>query len=338
GARGTAVPCGGVAPRGGPQPLAGRSLAALRADPGAAGVRARGDRAEALSPLSHGGHGARRASRPARSGDPSLDPLVRADLPRAAAPLRHRRAVRPRATDRGALRARARAPPFARVSGPARAREPALPGHRRRPDHRPAQAPPGVPLCRHRDRIQPAQDEELGEARSARARDGQGRRRSPLDAGGLLMAIASGYLAAVQDPPFVTSVFHPTAFSEGSHLAFAHALAIALLRETALTILHAGRDFLAEDEWTKFPAVRRTLEAWGCLEPGSPRSAVLEELNVRVKKVNLRSLRPAAAIHEYVTKHDIDLVVLATESGGGLPAWLDHSGSEPGRGGARLMT
>ncbi|HKA15192.1 MAG TPA: universal stress protein [Myxococcota bacterium] len=142
----------------------------------------------------------------------------------------------------------------------------------------------------------------------------------------------------MQDPPFVTSVFHPTDFSEGSHLAFAHALAIALLRETELTILHAGRDFLAEDEWTKFPAVRRTLEAWGCLEPGSPRSAVLEELNVRVKKVNLRSLRPAAAIHEYVTKHDIDLVVLATESGGGLPAWLDHSVSERVAREARLMT
>jgi hypothetical protein len=101
----------------------------------------------------------------------------------------------------------------------------------------------------------------------------------------------------MQEPNFVSSVFHATDFSDASYLAFAHALAVALLRETDLTILHAGRDFLAEDEWTKFPAVRRTLESWGCLEPGSPRSAVLEQLNVRVKKVNLRSLRPAAAIH-----------------------------------------
>jgi nucleotide-binding universal stress UspA family protein len=142
----------------------------------------------------------------------------------------------------------------------------------------------------------------------------------------------------MQEPIFVTSVFHPTDFSEGSHLAFAHALAIALLRETDLTILHAGRDFLAEDEWTKFPAVRRTLESWGCLEPGSPRSAVLEELNVRVKKVNLRSLRPAAAVHRYVSDHEIDLLVLATEGRDGLPGWLKPSLAESVARETKLMT
>jgi nucleotide-binding universal stress UspA family protein len=142
----------------------------------------------------------------------------------------------------------------------------------------------------------------------------------------------------VQELPFVTSVFHPTDFSEGSHLAFAHALAVALLRETELTILHAGRDFLAEDEWTKFPAVRRTLESWGCLEPGSPRSAVLEELNVRVKKVNLRGRRPAAAIHKYVTEHEIDLIVLATEGRDGLPSWLHESVAERVARESSLMT
>ena len=142
----------------------------------------------------------------------------------------------------------------------------------------------------------------------------------------------------MQGLPFVTSVFHPTDFSEGSHLAFAHALAVALLRETELTILHAGRDFLAEDEWTKFPAVRRTLESWGCLEPGSPRSAVLEELNVRVKKVNLRGRRPAAAIHKYVTEHEIDLIVLATEGRDGLPSWLHESVAERVARESSLMT
>ena len=72
----------------------------------------------------------------------------------------------------------------------------------------------------------------------------------------------------MREPAFVTSVFHPTDFSEASHLAFAHALAIALLRQTDFTILHTGREFLAEDEWKKFPAVRRTLESWGVLAPG----------------------------------------------------------------------
>ena len=142
----------------------------------------------------------------------------------------------------------------------------------------------------------------------------------------------------MSEPGFVSSVFHPTDFSEGSHLAFAHALAVALLRETDLTILHAGRDFLAEDEWTKFPAVRRTLESWGCLAPGSPRSAVLEQLNVRVKKVNLRSLRPAAAIQRYVAEHEIDLLVLATEGRAGLPGWLQPSLAESVARESRLMT
>ena len=82
------------------------------------------------------------------------------------------------------------------------------------------------------------------------------------------------------DAPFVDSIFHPSDFSEASLDAFAHALAIALIRQTNLTILHSGADFLGEDEWTKFPAVRKTLERWGLLAPGSPRSAVFDELKV----------------------------------------------------------
>ena len=140
------------------------------------------------------------------------------------------------------------------------------------------------------------------------------------------------------EPPFVSSVFHPTDFSEASHLAFAHALAIALLRQCDFTILHTGRDFLAEDEWKKFPAVRRTLESWGVLAPGSPRSAVLDQLDVRVKKVNLRGRSPAAAIHHYVSEHDVDLIVLATEGRAGMPAWLQPSIAERVARETRLMT
>jgi nucleotide-binding universal stress UspA family protein len=128
--------------------------------------------------------------------------------------------------------------------------------------------------------------------------------------------------------PFVSSIFHPTDFSEASHLAFAHALAIALVRKAELTILHSGRDFLAEDEWSKFPAVRRTLETWGCLEPGSPRSAVLQELQVGIRKVNLRKRSPVAAILSYLEEHETDLIVVATEGRDGLPAWLHPSVAE----------
>lgn len=128
--------------------------------------------------------------------------------------------------------------------------------------------------------------------------------------------------------PFVRTVFHPTDFSEASHRAFAHALAVALLRKTELTILHSGRDFVAEDAWVRFPAVRRTLEAWGCLEPNSPRSAILDQLDVRIKKVNLRARNPVSAIIEYLGDHETDLIVLATRGREGLPAWLKPSVAE----------
>ena len=64
--------------------------------------------------------------------------------------------------------------------------------------------------------------------------------------------------------PLVRSVVHPTDFSAASENAFAHALAIALVRRTTLKILHVGaRRPRAEVPWTSFPAVRTTLERWG---------------------------------------------------------------------------
>ena len=66
------------------------------------------------------------------------------------------------------------------------------------------------------------------------------------------------------------------------------------------------------------PAHARIL---GRSRAGSPGSAVLEQLDVRVKKVNLRGRNPAAAIEHYVAEHDVDLLVLATEG---------RDGSRPG--------
>ncbi|MCH8872885.1 hypothetical protein IH824_08975 [candidate division KSB1 bacterium] len=65
----------------------------------------------------------------------------------------------------------------------------------------------------------------------------------------------------IYDVPFVNSVFHPSDFSAESKNAFAHALVIALLRSTRFTILHAGG---SAKDWQYFPAVRHTLEKWGC--------------------------------------------------------------------------
>jgi nucleotide-binding universal stress UspA family protein len=128
--------------------------------------------------------------------------------------------------------------------------------------------------------------------------------------------------------PFIESVLHPSDFSPASESAFAHALAIALLRETDFTILHVGRQALGQDEWMKFPAVRATLERWGLLEKGSPRSAVFDELAVRVKKVALAGSSPVAAMLDFVVENPADLIVLATEGREGVPRWIRRSKAE----------
>ena len=123
--------------------------------------------------------------------------------------------------------------------------------------------------------------------------------------------------------PFVKSIFHPSDFSKASELAFAHALAIALIRKTELVILHAGHGDL--DDWAQFPPVRKTLERWQVLKPGSPRSAVYETLAVRVTKVVRSHSDPVRASLEYIQVQKPDLVVLATRGRYGLPLWLKPS-------------
>jgi nucleotide-binding universal stress UspA family protein len=129
-------------------------------------------------------------------------------------------------------------------------------------------------------------------------------------------------LAVENQIPFVESVFHPTDFSEASEAAFAHALAIALVRRASLTILHAG-DLVYED-WQHFPAVRKTLERWGLLAPGSPRRAVFEEFSVGVTKINAEG-DPVKACLDYVASDEPDLVVVATEGRDGMARWLRPS-------------
>jgi nucleotide-binding universal stress UspA family protein len=122
--------------------------------------------------------------------------------------------------------------------------------------------------------------------------------------------------------PFVKSVFHPSDFSRSSELAFAHALAIALIRETELVILHARRG--AQEDWSKFPAVRETLARWQVLEPGSHPFEVFQKLGIAVTKVSTRG-DPMRASMRQIHKQNPDLVVLATRGRQGLPLWLKPS-------------
>ena len=128
--------------------------------------------------------------------------------------------------------------------------------------------------------------------------------------------------------PFVQSVLHPSDLTGASHSAFAHALAIVLYRQASLTVLHVVPEHGALDVWSDAPKVRKTLERWGVLEPGSPRSAVPEKLALRVKKLNVRSSDPLEAIATRLEEKPADLLVLATEGRQGLPRWLKPSVAE----------
>ena len=127
-------------------------------------------------------------------------------------------------------------------------------------------------------------------------------------------------------PPLVKSVVHPTDFSPASERAFAHALAIALLRQTRLALLHVGKD--EHVRWNEFPQVRATLERWNLLKPGSAQEDVFAELGVRVSKHALPGRSPAVALLSYLDRSPADLLVVATEGREGLARWLHGSVAE----------
>ncbi len=128
--------------------------------------------------------------------------------------------------------------------------------------------------------------------------------------------------------PFIKSILHPTDFSPASEKAFAHALAIALLRQTKFTILNVGNNQNDTSQWQKFPPVRKTIERWGLLEKGSPKEAVFEQLGVRIRKSVKSGLTATSAILNYLESDPVDLVVLATEGREGLPRWVKRSKAE----------
>jgi len=133
-------------------------------------------------------------------------------------------------------------------------------------------------------------------------------------------------MAAETAPPFIEDVVHPTDLSPASERAFAHALAIALVRRARLVILHVTTD--DRPDWGEFPAVRSTLERWGLLEPGSSRGALFERLGVKITKRTISGHSPARAVVDYLDEAPADLLVVATEGRDGAARWLHGSTAE----------
>src|SRR3954471_20980979 len=104
------------------------------------------------------------------------------------------------------------------------------------------------------------------------------------------------------------SIFHPSDFSAASEVAFAHALRIALVARTELALLHVESSPSAN--WQDFPAVRDTLERWGLLPKGRPKSGV-GQLGIDVEKVIASGKDPVKGCLAFLKKRSVDLIVLA---------------------------
>ena len=135
-------------------------------------------------------------------------------------------------------------------------------------------------------------------------------------------------------------IFHPSDFTKGSEVAFAHALKLALESKAALEIAHVERHIAAneaDNRWTDFPGIRATLSRWGVLPTGAEREDV-SKTGIDVKKIVLEGRDPVASMLFYCHRHPPDLLVLATHHREGLSRLLHHEVAEPLSRKSRAMT
>jgi nucleotide-binding universal stress UspA family protein len=143
---------------------------------------------------------------------------------------------------------------------------------------------------------------------------------------------------SVADPaglPVLQQVFHPSDFTPASEVAFVHALKAALVSKAELTILHVSPKH--ELEWTEFPGVRSTLERWGLL-PEHSAQADVAKLGIGIKKVQAKHNDPVESVTAYLSTHNTDLIVLATDQQKGGAQWLSQSIAAPIARKSRQMT
>ncbi len=133
----------------------------------------------------------------------------------------------------------------------------------------------------------------------------------------------------MQARPPLSRVLFATDLSHDGDLAFAHALRIALAGKGELAIVHAAPRDRVGKEWEQFPRVRASLAGWGLLPLGAPASAVEEQLDLRVRKIDVPDPEPLHGVKEVMERRPCDLVVLASQARQGVDRWLHPSLAEP---------
>ena len=119
------------------------------------------------------------------------------------------------------------------------------------------------------------------------------------------------------------SIVHPTDFSHGSDVAFAHALKLTLGTAGDLEILHVDRDRQRSD-WSRYPSVRRLLFQWDVL-PENAEKRDVARLGVNISKSVCTDAATASGVLDHLNRQDADLVVLATHQRSGLDRWMHGS-------------
>lgn len=133
-------------------------------------------------------------------------------------------------------------------------------------------------------------------------------------------------MSASLSPVALQRIFHPTDFSPGSQVAFAHALKLALLARAELTIMHVDPTVTPEG-FEDFPRVRPTLEKWGVLPEGSTKEQV-RSLGLRIKKIRALADDSKAALVHHLSQSPTDLMVLATTPHRGRFHWIHEPQAE----------
>jgi nucleotide-binding universal stress UspA family protein len=133
----------------------------------------------------------------------------------------------------------------------------------------------------------------------------------------------------------VNAIFLPSDFSEGSEVAFVHALKLALTSKALLTVLHVQPG--SSTNWEDFPGVRETLEKWKLIPEGSPKSAVTD-LEIEVRKIVALGKDPVQESLNYLRVNAADLIVLSVHQREGIMRWLGKSVGEPIARDAKQMT
>ncbi len=121
-------------------------------------------------------------------------------------------------------------------------------------------------------------------------------------------------------------ILHPTDLGAGSTTAFLHALRIATITRSVLTILHVDNGDGAE--WSDLPGVRSTLSRWGMLRDAEDMDGLVA-MGVGVRKVVYEGSDPVKACVNHLEEHPTDLIVLSTHQEAGRVRWFGRQVAEP---------